>query len=141
MLDRGGKLFQHLLGHLELRPTICAHLFLGGERLGDTDAGDLFRFRFGQGADLGSLLNGALVFGLALVGLNIDIQLGLGHFGLHMGSALGLAQFAFLDSGLFLATIGFHLFRCDLPGTQLCQDGFNLRIILRRRGRADQHFF
>jgi len=48
LLDGIRKALHHLLGHLELRPAVGAHLFFGGQGLGDTDAGDLFGFRFRQ---------------------------------------------------------------------------------------------
>ena len=57
------------------RPAISTDLFFGGKRLGDTDASDLFGFCFGQCADLLRLLNGALIFSLTLVGLDVDVQL------------------------------------------------------------------
>jgi hypothetical protein len=61
------KAGQHLLGHLELRPAIRADLFFCGERLRDTDAGDLLSFRFCQRADLLRLLQGALILSLTLI--------------------------------------------------------------------------
>ena len=47
-----GKTVEHRLRHLELRSTIRADLFFGGEGLRDTNAGDLLSLGFCQRADL-----------------------------------------------------------------------------------------
>ena len=57
-------------------------------------------FRLGQGADLGGLLQGALVLSLTLVGLDGDAQLGFGDAALLFGPGLGLAQFALLAAAV-----------------------------------------
>jgi len=100
---------KHGLRHLELRPAVCTDLFLGCQGLRNTDAGNLFGLCFRQGADLGSLLDGALLICLALVAQHIDAQLGLCDAGLHLGAGLGLLELAFLDGGLLLAIIGLDL--------------------------------
>ena len=103
LLDGFGKAVHHLLGHLVLRPAVGRHLFFGGDGLGNTGAGDSFGLRLGQGADLGGLLQGALVFGLTLVGLDGDAQFGLGDVALLFGAGLRFAQFAFLAGRSLLA--------------------------------------
>ena len=88
-------------------------------------------FCLGQGPDLGGLLHRALVFGLALVGLDGDAQLRFGDVALLFGAGLGLAQLALLAGGRLLAVVGFDLLDRDLARAQLVQDDLDLLVVRR----------
>ena len=123
-----------------MRSTIGPHLFFDGDSLTDTNTGGLFGFGFGQGADLGGLLQRPLILRLAFVALHGNAQLGLGNLGLLEGPRFGFAQFALLDRRFLLPAVGFDLFQGNLTRTQLGQDILNMGISWRRLGRANQYF-
>ena len=140
LLDGFGKAVHHLLGDLELRATVGAHLLFGCKGLCDTDPGDFFGFCLCQCSDLSSLLHGTLVFSFALVGLHGDAQLRFGNIALLFGTRFSLTQLALFGGCGLLAGVGLDLLHGDLALAELGQDGFNGFISSHRGRRANQHF-